>query len=251
METSDDVLAELQDPTLEQFRITNPPEIAGVLNRLRAVNAIATLYFDGQPGSSTTSIIEASARTGRFTFDVDREPAHNAAIAGTRRLAWRAQHDGVRIDFLSAPPRPVEIDGKPAFVAPLPEFLIRLQRRNAFRASTPVAQPLVAVLDPEGRGNQSIRARVTDISLLGMSLLVEAASAQLVAGQRVARCTLALPGYGEIRCGLEVRYILSGGADAANQRRCGAQFLALAAADGVLVSRYIQDLQRVQSRIRH
>ena len=209
------------------------------------------VFFSAEPGTLSTTLIEIDSAQGTIAFALDADPLRNEAIRAADALAWRTTLGGVRIEFTSGQPQRGFVGATPALVTTLPDILLRLQRRNAFRTAPPITQPMFVMLDTGAKGARETKVGVLDVSALGMCLLVDSNALHLTGGMRIARARFELPGFGEIRCGLEVRYILSAGAKhPAHFRRCGVQFAGLASADAVLVARYIDTLQRQRVRAR-
>jgi flagellar brake protein len=239
------------DSDFSPYTTTDRLEIVGILSGLRDRNARVSVYFSAQPGSILTNVLSINTAEGRFVFDIDGDPRRNDALLSCQRLAWQTSVDGVRIEFSTeAARRTTHADG-PAMDAPLPRSVLRLQRRNAFRTSTPTARPVMCLIDPNGQGEQEVRARILDISALGVSMLVNTTELPITEGQRLARLKMELPGFGEVQCSAEVRYATDAGARfGASFRRCGAQFSELASADQVLIQRYIITLEREHAKSR-
>jgi flagellar brake protein len=237
---------------ISPYTTTDPLEIVGILSALRDRHARASVYFNAQPGSILTSILAVNAAEGRFVFDLDSNPRRNEALLSGHRLAWQTSVDGVKIEFnTEAARRTIHVDG-PAMDVALPQSVLRLQRRNAFRTETPTARPIICLIDPEGQGDREVRARILDISALGVSILIDTMELAVTDGQRLARLTMELPGFGEVQCGAEIRYTIDAGKRFGSTfRRCGAQFKELASADQVLVQRYIINLERERAKSRN
>ena len=248
----DEVRANLNNPEHEQFTVTEPSDIFNTFRRLCAGKSRANVYFSNGAGSMLTSVLDVVIDQQLFIFDDDSDEARNEALATSEALAWRTALDGVKIEFVTGQAQRVRHERTPAFAVAMPDMVLRLQRRNAFRA-TPQdsAKPLFVAIDAPGRAGAIQRLRLLDISALGMSLLMDTTAVQLTAGMKIAKASFDLPAFGTVKCGLEIRYILSAGSDhPAHFRRCGVQFAGLSAADQVLVSRFIDDLQRSRVRTR-
>jgi len=240
------VLDDLNSAALRDYLVTEPAAIAALLAELRAARTLVDIQFDHPPQSMITMILGIMRDQAGFLFDADQDPERTAMLTQSSAVAWRALVDGVRIEFVTPAPVIVDYEGRPSLRSPLPEVLLRLQRRNAFRATTPVNRPIHVQLDPDGTGLSTSEAQMLDISALGLCLLVDARNlGSLAAGQEIVRCRFELPGHGAIQCGLAVRYILSAGSNRPRHyRRCGVAFIRLARADEALISRYVIDRQR-------
>ncbi len=233
------------------YTTTDPLEIVAILSGLRDRHARANVYFNAQPGSILTSILSVDAGVGRFVFDIDSDSRRNAALLTAKRLAWQSTVDGVKVEFGTEAARPVTYSGGPALDVPIPISILRLQRRNAFRATTPTARPITCLIDPVGNGEQEIKTRILDISALGLSLLIDTNQLPIDEHKLLPRVRVELPGFGEIRCAIEIRYAIDPGRRfPPHFRRCGVQFRGLASADEVLIQRYIITLERERAKAR-
>ena len=246
------IFRELGAPETQKYVLANPTEIAGVLSELRTRRVRPSLYYGPENSNTCLSmILEVDLTANRFIFDIDRNEIVNERIQRADRIAWVGWIDGVKVSFACEPPRRVRYEGDAAFVAPLPTRVLRAQRRNAFRASTPVSQPLMCRIDPTGAGRLGLPLRVVDISTLGLCLLVDIEELPWRPGASVPTARVDLPGHGPIECGFEVRYVIPAGArHPAQFRRCGVQFVGMAARDSVLIQRYINDLQRERLKVK-
>jgi c-di-GMP-binding flagellar brake protein YcgR len=233
------------------YTTTDPLEIASILSSLRDRHARASIYFNAQPGSILTNILAVNATASSFVFDLDSDPVRNEALLTGRKLAWQTTVDGVKIEFGTEAARQITFTDGHALEAPMPSSVLRLQRRNAFRAATPTARPISCLIDSDGLGEKEIKTRILDISALGLSLLVDTTILSVADRKILPRVRIELPGFGEIRCGMEIRYAIDPGRRfPSHYRRCGVQFKELAAADQVLIQRYIISLERERAKSR-
>jgi flagellar brake protein len=233
------------------YTTTDPLEIVAILSGLRDRHARASVYFNAQPGSILTSVLSVNASSGKLIFDLDTDSRRNEALLTAKDLAWQTTVDGVKIEFNTEAARRITFTDGPALEASLPRSVLRLQRRNAFRATTPIARPITCLVDPDGRGEQEVKTRILDISALGLSLLVDTTQLSVSDRKTLQRVRIELPGFGEIRCAMEIRYAIDPGRRfPPHFRRCGVQFKELASADQVLIQRYIITLERERAKAR-
>ncbi len=121
------------------------------------------------------------------------------------------------------------------------------QRRDAFRAPAPVVRPLMATLTLADRSRH--QAQLLDISVLGVSLLIDPLKTTLAIGMVVPRFELDLPTCGPIECSLDVRHVMPGQAQhPPGSQRAGAAFLHLAPAAAMKVTRYVHAAERAHVR---
>jgi c-di-GMP-binding flagellar brake protein YcgR len=246
---SKQVFDDLSSPEFRQYAVIERDEIATLIARMAGEHAQTSIYFSVAPGSIISTVLAVDSRQGTILFDRDSDPARNDALMRAPALAWRSSLDGITIEFTTTHARAAAHGGSDAFLTLLPDMVLRLQRRNAFRAEAPITPPLHALLDESGQGSGEEKATVLDISALGMCLLVDLRAQPLVAGMRIVRVRFQLPGFGEILCGLEVRYILSAGSRHPDfMRRCGVRFVDMGVTEELLIARYINALERDRAR---
>ncbi len=235
----------LAEPDLFPFTVTNAREITSILVGLCKHRIRASVYFNAQPGSILTCLLAVQPSSNTLVFDIDRDERRNAALVSAEKLAWRTAVDGVKIEFSTGQARLIDFEGSPALAAPLPARMLRLQRRNAYRAPVPVSRPPICLIDLDGTGKVAFKARVLDISTLGLSVLIDSNQVDPTPLLKLARLSLDLPGFGEVQCSAEIRYAIDPGRRfPSSLRRCGVQFLNVAAADEVLLQRYVIALDR-------
>ena len=245
------VFQEISSPDYQQWVLHDRAEVISVLSTLQATHARANVYFSQPPGSCVTSILSVDSARSELLFDPDIDPVRNNGMASSNALAWKSSIEGVKVEFISGPVRWTELQGAAVFSVEIPDQVLRLQRRNAFRTPTTVGRPIFVHLEIDSIDSTNRRARVLNISALGMCVLIDAQHVPVIAGTRFAAAHFELPGYGEVRCDLEVRYIGAAGAGLpSNFRRCGIQFIRLAHADEILIARYVNDMQRARIRVR-
>jgi c-di-GMP-binding flagellar brake protein YcgR len=126
----------------------------------------------------------------------------------------------------------------------LPESILRLQRREYFRATALVSQPItgrIALETEQGINRQTMRG--IDISLGGVALLAGSTLETVKVGDVFAKAELNLPGVGEITADLEVLNIRPQHSGGHLCSRFGCRFVNLAPAMASKVQRYINRLE--------
>ncbi len=250
METSLSVLREMDAPASAPYIVYERAAIASVLDDIRQRRLRPTISCGPSADASfATLVLAVDPSRGSFIFDVHRDDQINEAIIRAGLTAWLCWVEGIKIEFTCGPARLIKHEGSEAFAAPLPERLLRMQRRNAFRAVAPATKPLMCWLDPTQSGKHGLPVRVIDISALGMCLLVSIDELPWTPGSRAERARVDLPQMGTIVTDFEVRYVIPAGArHPTHFRRCGVQFLGLTARESLVVQRYVNDLQRERAK---
>lgn len=130
---------------------------------------ISVTYREGRESLLTTLL--SVGRDG-IVFDLGVDRRGSERLLSSRLLGFSCRPEGVLVRFECESPVSVEWDGGVACRVPLPDRVVRLQRREYFRVCLPVAKPVpVFVSISEG---MTARFTLHDLSVGGAGLsLVE------------------------------------------------------------------------------
>jgi c-di-GMP-binding flagellar brake protein YcgR len=234
--------ADVQD---DRYRIESPLEIAALLNALAERGTLVSVSF-GQDVVMTV-LLHADAAAGTLVFDAGSDPAANQRLCVARRLAFETHLDRIRIVFYTANAIVRTWDGAPSFTASFPQSVLRIQRRDYFRAHVPLTRGIRCELpaDPPSPSG-AIAMRVLDMSVTGLALVDGPPDFEPAAGTVLKGATLALPP-GPVTVDLEVMYRKehSRVPGAAHPPiRLGCRFVNLTASGETLIQRCINQLER-------
>jgi c-di-GMP-binding flagellar brake protein YcgR len=158
----------------------------------------------------------------------------------TREIVFSTDHDGVPIEFTCQRPSRTVAGDAAAYSVAFPSYIIRLQRRNAYRLPAPAIE---CTLRNEAGDGADVRPRVLDVSAGGIDLALPLADPLLSRNVWYA-CTIVLPGLGTVWVRLRVVSVFR----TPDVRRYGCQFVDLPAASELLLQRYILEEQRARRR---
>ena len=161
-------------------------------------------------------------------------------------ISFETSLDKIRILFASALVEECNHGGTPALKIAVPETLIRLQRREYYRMTTPVSNPVrVTIPLPPALGGADTPFPLADISCGGIAILDN----KLILGETIGRdypgCRIDLPDVGIVTTTLQIRNSLD--MTLLNNklnRRLGCQFVDLPRSMLAHVQRYITRLER-------
>lgn len=191
-----------------QYLLRTRPEILSVLRSIIQKGAMTTVHFDNGESFFLTSILSLSPDGLEFVFDAGNTEEINEKAIKARKFTFTTFIDKVRIQFSTTGLKPVQEGGRPAFSSAVPENLLRLQRREFFRLSAPIANPirLRAVIHSADRGAWQLEAQLLDISGGGVGLIVTPNEAQwLQDGETLHDCKMMLPDEGLLTVTLNLR----------------------------------------------
>ena len=231
-----------------QYLLFSRSEILAVLRTLIQKNAMITVHFDQGRSFLLTSMISLAAENTGFFLDIGSDDEMNRRALKAKKLIFTALIDKVKIQFSLEKIILVQHDGRPSFYGRIPEKLLRLQRREYFRLSTPIANPLklhTTLPRPDGSLMQ-IEFPLIDISGGGVGLTVSLEQAQLFQrGDLLVDCRLMLPNEGLLVTTLCVRNMFNVTTrSGAHYVRVGCEFTDMPPARLTLVQRYITRVER-------
>lgn len=222
-------------------------DVLYVLNDLVRHQVLATVHFDQGRGYLPTTIIAVDDRLDEVVLDTASDPAINEAAARAGHLLLGTTQGGVKIQFSIDELRIAEHEGRPAFRAPIPRRLLRLQRREYFRLDTPVAAALACQIPVETpSGPQRLSLPILDISGGGLGLMAENAIAHHFAvAAEFPNCRFELPGEGAITAILAIRsaFVVTPG-NGHDFTRLGSEFVCLPGSRLTQIQRYITRIER-------
>lgn len=237
----------LLEPTDQaaSFLLRERGEILPVLRGLQAAVERITMYFNEGKDFLLTAVLAVDDDSVTLDFGASEEMNQRALAA--HKLFCIARHEKVRVQFTLPELRRVDHQGRPAFRAALPDDLLRLQRREYYRLSTPIAKPLkclIPVTDDDGV-TTDVEVHVADISGGGLAFMQPADGFVFARDMRFTNCRLELPEVGTLVATLQVRGVFevalrSGG----TATRIGCQFVRLPGPMVTLAQRYIIKAER-------
>lgn len=231
------------DPYLLSSRI----EILAVLRALIEKKAMLAVHLDDRRSFFLTSVIGVAPGELGLIVDVANNEEMNRAALSARNLVLTAVLDKVKVQFRASRLRNIENEGRPAFLVPFPEKLLRLQRREFFRLATSIANPirLCTTIRHPDLGVRSIDVPLSDISGGGVGLMVTLEQSRLFEkGDTLDECKIVLP-TDVLIATLRVRNLFDVTArNGARLIRVGCEYVGLPPARLTVVQRFITRIER-------
>lgn len=234
-----DIRPETEGPANDEFRLRAAVEVETILKDIVARRLLVTLYY-GADRFIVSTLLAADARSG-VTLDAARDDATTRAIATSPTVTAITFVDQIKTQFTLRQLRAAAHTGKPAISAPLPDSILRLQRRESFRVAPPRSAGLTISVPLPGRAPVSFS--LGDLSVGGVAVLTGPPIREFVPGAVFDDCSLTLPEHGTIKVALQIRNQRPAGAD--NGLRYGCRFHNLAGTVASLIQRSINDLQKL------
>ena len=237
-----------QSDDYSQYLLYSRSEILAVLRSLIQKGAMITVYFDQGRSFLLTAMIALVSDNKGFVLDIGSDDEMNRRALQAKKLIFTALIDKVKIQFSLDKITAVNFEGRKSFFGNIPDKLLRLQRREYFRLSTPIANPLrlhTTLSRPDGSLFQA-EFPLIDISGGGVGLTVSLEQAKLFErGALLYDCRLMLPEEGLLVATLCVRNLFNVTTrSGAHYVRVGCEFTDLPPARLTLVQRYITRVER-------
>ncbi|HET6396703.1 MAG TPA: flagellar brake protein [Pseudoxanthomonas sp.] len=192
----------------DRYLLRDPREVLRVLQALADAGALisASILPGGLP--CPTALLGVDPEAGTVLIDGNRQEAVNQRMAAAEQLLCVSQLERVRIEFRLRGLSRIDAEDGVAFAAPMPESVLKLQRRELYRlALVPGPVVILAVPPAEGEG-EPIQARVLDLSGGGLALSVRDEDERRFQARTVLEdCVLRLPDTEPLQLRLEVAHL--------------------------------------------
>lgn len=241
-------LDSLLDPDkFPNYQVRNPKEILRIMQMLQVKRVLMTAYIDGGPFTFVTAVLGVSDDKDAIMLDASGDPKSNARAAEAEQLVCAGRVDGVRVQFNAVGPVEMTYDGYQAIRCELPEMALRLQRRECFRQSVPMSNPVTCTImvDADDGTTHTVSVRVLDISNEGVGIVASNELSIFELGKVLERCVLTIPDSGSTDVVLQLRNVYKIQSPHGGESfRAGCQFLKLPNQVVTQIQRYIYKVER-------
>ncbi|NMG76399.1 flagellar brake protein [Aromatoleum diolicum] len=245
---SDDTnpLQPLNPETFARYAVHDRREILQLLNALIEKRVLLTAYVDRGP-SFITVALAVTPDGGSLIIDASPDEALTARAGNAAQVVCTTRLDNVRLQFALVAPACTVYENRPALCAAIPDSILRLQRREYFRLSTPQSDPLICSIAqelPDGR-KKSIPVRILDISGGGLAIAVPPDDISFEPGAEFSQCSLKLPDGEPLAVRLKVRNLFQvERPNGVKVMRAGCEFIGLSSQMTARIQRYMFKLER-------
>jgi c-di-GMP-binding flagellar brake protein YcgR len=228
-----------------QYLLGAKSEMYPVFRGLVQHASLITMIFHEGLDMVLTSLLRYGDNGLIFEYGASSEM--NRKVLQADKVFCDAQLEKVKIQFILHGVNHVEVDGRPAFHAALPDRILRLQRREHYRLATPVARPLICNIPfPSIDGSiVPVTTHVADISGGGVCLAGLPLELPLETDMELPGCCIELPEVGSVSVILRLRSVTEtanrGGTRA---KRAGCEFVDMSGQMAKLIQRYIMKVER-------
>lgn len=228
------------------FHISSKREIQSILQNIADMGTRVALFYGSGQSCILTTLLGANGHG--MWLDVGPSPPENKHILLSDKITFVSAHQHVKIQFVA---REIENDlfeNNEAFYLKLPDYLLRLQRRDFFRTPIPVSAPVKCIIPiPQENPDDPVimrEVRLADISGGGIGLQCEEHEAELLPNKIFPDCQISIPDIGMLTVDIEVRnaYNVTSPGNVVH-KHVGCRFIHLNRQMNILLQRYITRLQ--------
>jgi len=233
----------------EQYIIHNPKEVMQILNDLKKHKTMLKVSFNHGADAYLTNVIAIDAKNHTVHLDIGRDEEFNRRLFASHHVLF-SKDGGVTIKWTSTHITEVMLHDGKAIEIPLPKDLIRLQRREFYRFSTPIVNPVLCRISLPDEANpdneNTLEWTLVDVSLGGVGIIVpDPLDQTLIIGASFDNCKISFPNVGVTNLTLKVRNITEiHTKDGAIKHRVGLQYVEPSRGNEGLINRYVFILER-------
>jgi c-di-GMP-binding flagellar brake protein YcgR len=204
-------------------------------------NSLITFYFDHEKSFILTSILAITADKKEIIINYGTNEKISQQALQSKELIFVTTQNKVKIEFICTRINKTEFEGKDAFSVNIPEYLLRIQRRDNFRVTTPITKPLKCII-PILLEDKSIKAEITllDISCGGIGAVDQHTLISLEPETIYHNCQISLPEIGIVNTTIKVKNTYTIKLHNGNPcLRIGCEFVDLPTKTESMIQRYI------------
>jgi c-di-GMP-binding flagellar brake protein YcgR len=240
------------------YLVRDPGEIMLMLKRMKQHRVLLNVHIEGGTYRFVSAVLDCGP--GGLLLDVSPDEWLNTHAIAAEFLTCSAQLQGVRVQFELRNVASTTYDALPALFAPPPESMLRLQRRETFRMSVPMSNPVLCQItvypaadseeNPSGTNGKPpapvvVRPRVADISMNGVAIVFEADALPVSVGMELTDCLISLPESESAKVRLKVRNLhQTTNPKGGRSVRAGCEIVDMPGRFAVLIQRYIFKIER-------
>ncbi|MCL2161555.1 MAG: flagellar brake protein [Betaproteobacteria bacterium] len=252
---NDNLIGSFREDGLEEFLLRGRRQILQLLQELIGNHALISVHLFPGGLSFLSTIVTLSEDEEWIFLDASPNETIHRRCLQAERLLCVTQLNKIRIQFRLHNGMEIPFEGHATLAAPIPEEILRLQRRDAFRLQVPLSHDLKCILpvqkhehDPQSDHGppwkRGVEVSVIDISAGGLSLEAPVNKITPIVGDQINGCRLKLP-KNLIAVNLEIRNhgrrILGNGKE---MLRLGCSFIGLPTQAANQIQRYIFQVER-------
>jgi flagellar brake protein len=236
---------------LSPYQIGSRREILALLRTIINRKQSVRMLVDGVAEAIVTALLEIRENDNTLLIDYIPQAlaSHRQDIINSHNISFETVLDHIRILFFSTGIEEATRDGLSVYRLSIPSSVIRLQRREFYRVTTPATAPLrCSIQIPHAEGEYTATLTLQNVSGGGIGLIDEHGEVDCTVGRIYHNCRIYLPGNTIITTALQIKNAYDHvGASGKKSRRIGCLFIDLPKPMMAAVHRFITKLEREQN----
>lgn len=235
------------DADNQDFMLRTRQEVTGVLRALIEHGPLISIHFDQGTDIFISTLLALSADGKNMVLDLGSKAETNERALSSEKLICISNLDKVKIQFVLRGLKLIQYKGRDAFLASVPEALLRLQRREFYRLTMPSIHPLKCVLPFEKPDHSLVNytVKILDISGGGIGIIAQPDEIPLSTDMLFTNCRIELPDVGNITVALRIRSVFKVTLrNGTHHLRAGCQFTNLSGQMLIMIQRFIIKAER-------
>jgi c-di-GMP-binding flagellar brake protein YcgR len=228
------------------FHISSRREMLSILQSIVVQGARVALYYGSGQDFILTTLLGANEHG--MWLDIGPFLLENKQLLLSDKITFVSALQHVKIQFVASDIENDLFENNGAFYMELPDYLLRIQRREFFRTAIPAAAAVKCIIPiPSKNPDDPMIMRevpLVDISGGGIRLLCEENEAILLSDKTFPGCQISLPDADPLTVTIEVRNSIT--CNTPNNllhRRVGCRFMHLDNQMNILLQRHITRMQ--------
>ncbi len=230
----------------DSYATHNDSDIQFVLRGIMQAKTLITLYFNQGDNFILSSILAIDPINRKMILDYGNDEKLNRKVLNTAKLTCVTSQAKVKVEFKCNSIKKIKFQDDNAFIVNLPESLVRMQRRDFFRITTPSVKPLICIIPlPEEYKPKTAEVVLLDISCGGIAVIDQHPIVSFDPGTIFENCQITLPEIGTITASIEVKNTYE--VKLHNEitcKRAGCEFIKPPAKTHAMIQRYIVKLEQ-------
>lgn len=226
-----------------RYQVSSQLEILQILRAMMQRGELVAAYFGNGSDFVLTTILAVAPESKTLILDYGANAYLNKRLLASDHIICVGVYEKIRVQFKAGHVEEVQFNHQPAFQLRIPDIMLKLQRRDYYRLTTPLATPvLCSIATPDG---VRVTLNVLDISIGGISILGYPPEIELKLGVLYHGCSIILPEHGTIVTNLEIRNSFDVTLkNNVKTRRSGCMFLDMPASAQTMIQKYMIKLER-------
>jgi c-di-GMP-binding flagellar brake protein YcgR len=243
------LVSDHENDALNPYRVNSRREVIALLRSIGERNQLVRMVINHGVDTIVTSILKIDETNNTVLLDCAPTAIMNQRVLDSKKLSFETVLENIRILFTSPPAESCIYENLPAFIIPLPESVIRLQRREFYRVPTPLTTPVSCTIPVTVDGvTTEVVTTLHNISGGGISIVDEKKLLDATQGLIYKNCKIDLPGSGIITVTLQVRNLLELTlTNGKSINRIGCEFTNPSNGTLAVVQKYITKIEREQN----